>query len=74
MQRDDAGILDIVLACRDIAEFLQGIDQVAFLANKLVQSAVLRQLEVIGEATKRLSETLRENPPERSVAEDGRTT
>jgi uncharacterized protein with HEPN domain len=38
-----------------IEEYLQGIDEQSFLKNNLVQDGVIRQIEIIGEATKRLS-------------------
>lgn len=42
-----------------IEEYLQGIDEQSFLKNNLVQDGVIRQIEIIGEATKRLSFELR---------------
>ena len=63
MQRDAATLMDIVLACRDIGQFIHGLGQDEFTSNALVRTAVLRQLEIIGEATKRLSNDLREAHP-----------
>src|SRR5882762_2990711 len=40
-------------------EYLQGLDEAAFSRNTLVQDGVIRQIEIIGEATKRLSIELR---------------
>ena len=60
MQRDAATLVDIVPACRDIAQFIHGFGQDEFTSNALVRTAVLRKLEIIGEATKRLSNDLRE--------------
>lgn len=64
MQRDHAVLVDIVLACRDIADFIGGINEAEFSTNSLVQSAVLRQLEIIGEASKRLSSEFRDKHSE----------
>lgn len=64
MQRDRGWALDIVLACRDILEFTSGMTREAFLANELVRSAVVRKIEVIGEATKRLSPEFRAQHPD----------
>ncbi len=64
MQRDAATLMDIVLACRDIGEFICGLREDEFAANALVRAAVVRQLEIIGEATKRLSNAFREAHPE----------
>lgn len=63
MQRDAATLMDIVLACRDIGQFIHGLGQDEFTSSALVRTAVLRQLEIIGEATKRLSNDLREAHP-----------
>ena len=43
-----------------IEKYLSGIDYVAYLDDTLIQDAVVRQLEIIGEATKRLSKELKE--------------
>jgi uncharacterized protein with HEPN domain len=42
---------------------LQGLDEAAFSRNTLVQDGVIRQIEIIGEATKRLSIELRGRYP-----------
>lgn len=55
MSRDDALVLDIVLAAEDAENFVQGIDFAAFEASPLHQNAVIRSLEVIGEAAGKLS-------------------
>lgn len=60
MSRDDTTILDIRNACRRVAEFLSGFDREAFLQDSKTQSAVLHQMLLIGEATKRLSTEFRE--------------
>ncbi|MHC4973986.1 MAG: HepT-like ribonuclease domain-containing protein [Planctomycetota bacterium] len=57
MPHDDATVLDIVLSCRRIQRFTAGLTRETFLADEKTQSAVVHQLLVIGEATKRLSES-----------------
>jgi uncharacterized protein with HEPN domain len=47
-----------------ILEYTAGIDENAFLKNKLIQDAVIRNFEIIGEATKNLSEDFRLKYPE----------
>jgi hypothetical protein len=49
-ERDAALLLDMLLAARDARGFVAGTDEVTFLASRLHQSAVIRALEVIGEA------------------------
>jgi uncharacterized protein with HEPN domain len=44
-------------------EYLQGLDEVTFSRNTLVQDGVIRQIEIIGEATKRLSVEIRARYP-----------
>jgi uncharacterized protein with HEPN domain len=39
--------------------YLQGIDEAIFKQDTLIQDGVIRQIEIIGEAAKRLSEDLR---------------
>lgn len=46
-----------------IQEFVAGMDKDQFKADLKTQSAVVRQLEIIGEATKRLSDESRQNHP-----------
>ncbi len=64
MSRDEANLLDIVAAARLCREFVQGMDREAFLEDVKTRSAVLHQLLVLGEATKRLSDGFRAAHPE----------
>ena len=60
MLRDDAVLLDLHRATRLAQDFVQGMDQTAFLADLKTQSAVLHQLLILGEAAKRLSQSFRD--------------
>ena len=53
--RDDALVLDIILAADDAQSFVRGMDFAAFEASRLHQNAVIRSLVVIGEAAGKLS-------------------
>jgi uncharacterized protein with HEPN domain len=65
MERDDSIYLRHILdAGNRIAEYLEGIDHARFDDGHLIQDAVIRQLEIIGEAVKRVSNTLRNSYPE----------
>lgn len=56
MPRDPRAYLeDIVEACQAIAAATQGLDLPAYLANRLVRSAVEREFIIIGEALVALS-------------------
>ncbi len=59
MSRDDATLMDLARAVRLSRDFVQGMDQSAFLADLKTQSAVLHQLLILGEAAKRLSPAFR---------------
>jgi len=59
MARDDATLLDIARAARLVLEFVRDYSEPEFFQDSKTQSAVLHQLLVIGEATKRLSSEFR---------------
>ncbi|MEO3475968.1 DUF86 domain-containing protein [Roseomonas sp. CAU 1739] len=54
-ERDLALLWDMLLAARDAQSFVAGLDEAAFLASRLHQAAVIRALEVLGEAAGRVS-------------------
>ena len=56
-------LTDIVSAIRLIRQFVGQADFAAFSDDLKTQSAVLRQLEVIGEAVKRVPDSLRLQEP-----------
>jgi uncharacterized protein with HEPN domain len=60
MRRDDAVYLRHILdAIAKTEEYSRGMDRAAFEASTITQDAVIRQPEIIGEATKHLSQGLR---------------
>jgi uncharacterized protein with HEPN domain len=63
MQRDDAFLLDIVNAAETARKFCSNLTKKEFLESSLLQSAVLHQIIIIGEAVKRLSAEFRQNHP-----------
>jgi len=65
MKRDESVYLRHILdAIIKAEEYLQGLDEITFNGNSLVQDGVIRQIEIIGEATKRLSQELRRLHPQ----------
>lgn len=59
MKPDQSVFLYHILdAIKKIEKYIQGIDEEAFKKNDLVQDGVIRQIEIIGEAVKRLSDDL----------------
>ena len=64
MWRDDAYVLDMLLAARKVLEFTKDVDRVRFQRDELVQNAVLRQIQIIGEAASKVSPEYQDNHPE----------
>ncbi len=65
MKRDYSLYLkDILTAFESIEDFVKGLDLEEFKADDKTLSAVIRKLEIIGEATKQLSEELRSKYPD----------
>lgn len=62
--RDPALLLDMKLAAEDAVRFVAGLDEGSFLASDLHQSAVIRKLEVIGEAAGKVSQSSRAEHPD----------
>ena len=46
-----------------ISSYTRNLDEDAFNDNQLIQDAVIRQFEIIGEATKRINKEFREKYP-----------
>lgn len=71
-KRDDSDYLaHIADAIAKIETYSLGMDESAFRASDLVQDAVIRQFEIIGEAAKNLSAPLKQksaNVPWKSIA------
>ena len=63
MKRDRAYLKHILDAILNVEKFIEGINKETFLGNVEKQYAVLRGLEIIGEAVKNLSEELKEKHP-----------
>ena len=59
-KRADRDFLEDIQVCiKRILDYTQGMDYESFLRNSQVQDAVVRNLEIIGEATKSLSADFR---------------
>ena len=60
--KDDKAYIDHILFCiTKINTYTQNLDKQKFVSNQMIQDAVIRNFEVIGEATKMISEETR-NP------------
>jgi uncharacterized protein with HEPN domain len=64
MRRDDAYLLDILIAARRAIRCLEGLTRAEFEPSDLNQNAVMRPLEIIGQADRLVSQDLREAHPD----------
>ncbi len=56
MVKDDLAYVEHILDCiRKIKEFSEGLSFKEFSGNELVQDAIIRNIEIIGEASKKIS-------------------
>ena len=56
MIKDDLAYVEHILDCiRKIKEFSEGLSFKEFSSNELVQDAIIRNIEIIGEASKKIS-------------------
>jgi len=60
-EKDTARVLHILDAITEIESFLKGVDYTAFEKSSLLQSACIRQLEIIGEAASHISDASKKN-------------
>jgi uncharacterized protein with HEPN domain len=64
MWRDDAYLLDMLLAARKVVEFTTGVSYEEFLADEVLQHATMRLIQIIGEAAQRVSFGFKQEHPE----------
>lgn len=63
--KDDLAFIDHILLCIDkIQEYTKDLKDKDFNNNELIQDAVIRNIEIIGEATKKISKDLKSQYPE----------
>lgn len=60
MKNDKQYLRHIIEAIESIEEYLQGVSYDKFVSNKMILDAVVRELSIIGEASKNLSDDFRE--------------
>ena len=60
MKKDDqVFLLHILDAILQIEQYIENVDSSEFLQTRLLQNGVVRQLEIIGEASRNPTETIR---------------
>lgn len=61
MRRSTKLLIEDILDCiKNIKDFTKGLKKENFIRDKLMQSAVVRQLEIIGEAVKNIPHSFRD--------------
>jgi uncharacterized protein with HEPN domain len=63
-ERDHVYLCDMLRAANNIRNYVRGKTLSEYLVNRMLRSAVERELEIIGEAARRISPTTREKYPE----------
>lgn len=63
-RKPDVYLQDIVESIQQIEKYMDGIDENEFYQNSEKQDAVLRRLEIIGEAAKHISDEVRDEHDE----------
>jgi len=63
-ERDAAHLWDMLNTADNVSRFMQGISFDSFMRERKLQAAVEREVEIIGEAARRVSESFREMHPE----------
>lgn len=53
--KDSNAYLDLIIAaCKKVTEYIAGLDEARFLTESMAQSAVIMQLQVVGEVAKKV--------------------
>jgi uncharacterized protein with HEPN domain len=63
-ERDSGYLWDMLDAARTVQQFAAGVDRTAYLGNRMMQLAVERSVQAIGEAARRVSEDFKVAHPE----------
>jgi uncharacterized protein with HEPN domain len=64
MKHEDVYIKHILEASTELADFVKGMDKNGFMSNKMARAAAVRQIQIIGEASKKLSDAEKSKYPE----------
>ena len=64
MRHDDAYLLDMLLAAREARKFADDLTFTAFEHSRMAQLAILKAVEIVGEAASRVSTERKEAHPE----------
>ena len=62
--RDAAYLWDMLEAAHSVRDFVKDVTAEEFLEDRMIQAAVEREVEIIGEAARRISDAFKEAHPE----------
>ncbi|MBK9215584.1 MAG: DUF86 domain-containing protein [Chloracidobacterium sp.] len=62
-RHDSLYLYDIIECCERVADYVNGVVESDYDVNPMMQDALVRNIEVIGEAVKNLSQELKEAHP-----------
>ncbi|RKY90516.1 MAG: hypothetical protein DRQ01_09075 [Ignavibacteriae bacterium] len=63
MQRDKSYLIDIQISAESIVRYIEGKSSSTFYEDEMLQDAVIRRIEIMGEAASRISEDLKSQYP-----------
>ena len=64
MRREVLYLRDIAESCRKVIERTESVERAEFFTNDLLFDAVIRRLEIMGEAVKQIPQLIRERRPD----------
>jgi len=70
---DKEFLIDMLIACEKIMKYTKNLSYEDFCRNEMVIDAVVRNIEILGEASKSISEELKKKYPEVEWREISRT-
>ena len=63
-RNDKLYLYDILECCRKVEKYISGVSEIDFQNNELLQDALVRNIEIIGEAVKNLTQETKQSNPE----------
>ncbi len=63
-ERDAAYLLDMLLAAEKVRRFVKDVKQEEFIEDEVLRDAVVRNIQIIGEAARKVSEAFKNRHPE----------
>jgi len=59
MRREDLYLADILIAAAAVSNYIEGVSRARFDAERMIRSAVIHELQIIGEAVSKISPELK---------------